>query len=157
MTNLYLDLDGVFADFDKAFHEQTGNMPYEVSDDELWRHINDRPTFFADLPAFEGTLEFFHWALRGIGRPIIITACPQTHYVRVAQQKKAWVERHLMPGLLVLPVRGGPNKALFMQRPGDVLVDDFKKNCDAWTAAGGWAIQHKDFNTTKQELKDAFS
>lgn len=40
-----------------------------------------------------------------------------------------------------------------MHQPGDVLIDDFEANCDAWTAAGGVAIRHAgDWTATGHAL-----
>jgi hypothetical protein len=51
---------------------------------------------------------------------------------------------------------GGKNKCLFMHSPGDVLIDDFDKNCIPWREHGGIAIHHKDFDTTKKELRKVY-
>ena len=29
-----------------------------------------------------------------------------------------------------------------MRNPGDILIDDFSKNCEDWAAHGGMAIKH---------------
>ncbi|WP_260477050.1 hypothetical protein [Stenotrophomonas sp. 278] len=87
---------------------------------------------------------------------MILTACPKSNYTVAAQQKRAWVREHLSATCLVLPVLGGVNKPLFMHQAGDVLIDDWSKNCVAWTAAGGVAIQHKgDWVATRGSLQAA--
>lgn len=137
---LYLDLDGVMADFDSAFPAVFGVDHRALLEAHMWEHINGHPSFFRDLPAFPGAVEFFRKVEHL--NPVILTACPKTNYPHVAAQKRAWVREHLSTTCWVLPVLGGVNKPLFMHQPGDILVDDWKKNCEAWQAAGGTAIKH---------------
>jgi len=100
-----------------------------------------------------GAVEFFH-SIHHLN-PVILTACPKSNYPLAAMQKRQWVREHLSATCLVLPVLGGRHKPLFMHQPGDVLIDDFKDNCDAWTAAGGVAIRHAgDWAVTRHALSE---
>lgn len=153
---LYVDMDGVMADFDGAFPAVFGLDHRTLADDEMWAKINSHPSFFRDLPLMPGALEFFHQVR--LLDPIILTACPKTNYAHVAGQKRAHVREHLGAHVTVLPVLGGYNKPLFMHSPGDVLIDDWGKNCKAWEAAGGVAIKHEgDFNDTINRLTEVWS
>lgn len=89
MRRLYLDLDGVMADFDAHFRNLFGLDNRSMADDAMWARINSHPTFFFDMPPCAGALEFF----AEIGRysPIILTACPKSNYENAARQKRAWV------------------------------------------------------------------
>lgn len=148
---IYVDLDGVMADFDAAFPALFGLDHRELADDEMWGHINNHPSFFRDLPPMHGAVEFFH-SIHHLN-PVILTACPKLNYPLAAMQKRQWVREHLSATCLVLPVLGGRHKPLFMHQPGDVLIDDFEANCDAWTAAGGIAIRHAgDWTATRHAL-----
>jgi len=147
---LYLDLDGVMANFDAHFPALFGVDHRAMADDAMWAIINAHPSYFRDMPPFEGAKEFFD----GISYldPIILTACPRSDYPNVARQKRAWVREHLSGDCIILPVMGGRNKPLFMHAPGDILIDDFKKNTGAWEAEGGVAILHTDFVSTSYSL-----
>lgn len=140
---LYLDLDGVFADFDAAFPDVFGMDHRSMANDDMWAKINAHPSFFRDLPPCDGSLAGFA-ALEQF-KPTILTSCPRTNYQHVAGQKRAWVRQHFGQHITVLPVMGGHNKPLFMHSDGDVLLDDFRKNCDAWAKAGGTAILHRSW------------
>ena len=142
-VRLYLDLDGVLADFDAAFPSVFGMDHRSMADDDMWAKINAHPSFFRDLPLCPGAYDAF-WELADY-EPIILTACPRTNYQHVAGQKRAWVREHFGPHVTVLPVMGGHNKPLFMHSEGDILVDDFRKNCDAWEKAGGVALHHRSW------------
>jgi 5'(3')-deoxyribonucleotidase len=153
MTRLYLDLDGVMADFDAHFPALFGVDHRDLLDDDMWAHINSAPSYFRDMPMCPGAAEFFEF-VRHL-HPIVLTACPRSDYANVANQKRAWVREHLSPDLTVLPVMGGRHKALFMHQAGDILIDDFDRNCDVWDAAGGRAIRHRSFAETMPQLLDA--
>lgn len=151
MTRLYLDLDGVMADFDAHFPSVFGLDHRGMADDAMWATINAHPSYFRDMPPCPGALEFFaevqHLA------PIVLTACPRTNYANAATQKRAWVREHLGADITVLPVMGGRNKPLFMHAPGDILIDDFERNTDAWKAHGGTPILHRSFLETRTRLR----
>jgi hypothetical protein len=149
-ARVYLDLDGVMADFDAHFPATFGTDHRSMADDAMWLRINAHPTYFRDMPPCPGSLDFY----REIAHlnPIVLTACPRTNYAHAAKQKRGWVREHLGGHVTVLPVMGGHNKPLFMHAEGDILIDDFEKNTLAWSAAGGVAILHRDFATTRRAL-----
>jgi 5'(3')-deoxyribonucleotidase len=148
---LYLDLDGVMADFDGAFPAVFGLDHRDMADDDMWLKINGHPSFFRDLPPMEGAVEFFR-KIEHLN-PIILTACHKSSYATVASQKVEWVRQHLSPSVTVLPVQGGTSKPLFMHARGDILIDDYRRNTEAWDAAGGKAILHRDFSSTTMQLR----
>lgn len=149
---VFLDLDGVMADFDGRFPEQFGVDHREgMTKKRMWQYINSVPDFFTNLPPMPGALHFFN-RIEGLN-PIILTACPSSNYAEVARQKRAWVRKHLGPNTRVLPVNGSESKPLFMHAAGDILIDDWRKNTEAWDAAGGRAILHRgDWNKTHAKL-----
>lgn len=147
---IYLDLDGVMADFDAHFPATFDCDHRSMADDAMWQTINADPSYFRDMPLCAGAADFWD-SIRHL-KPIILTACPKSNYAHVARQKRAWVRQHLCCGAMVLPVMGGRNKALFMHEPGDILIDDFERNTKAWEEEGGFAILHTSFETTERAL-----
>jgi 5'-nucleotidase len=147
---LYLDLDGVMADFDKHFYDLFGMESRNLDDATLWKLINQQGSFFRDLPVCPGALDFFQ-AVEHLN-PTILTACPKTNYQSAATQKREWVRTHLSTSITVIPMLGGKNKALFMHESGDVLVDDFEKNIKSWQEHGGVGVLHKTFERTRAQL-----
>lgn len=154
MRRLYIDLDGVMADFDKYFLDEFGIQSSKLDDPTLWKWINNHGNFFRNLPLCEGAIDFFN-IVRPFN-PTILTACPKTNYAVAAVQKRQWVYEHLSKDLTVIPMLGGKNKCLFMHSPGDVLIDDFEKNCIPWQEHGGIAIHHKNFKETIAQLSSMF-
>lgn len=153
---IYLDLDGVMADFDTHFVEYFGLDPQSLSDDVLWKKINSYHDFYANLPLMEDALMLFDylWERQYDGGVSILTACPRSNYKNAAIQKRAWVRKHLSTDITVIPMMGGVNKAMFMHEPGDILIDDMEKNCKAWEELGGKAIVHKSAVDTIAQLKE---
>jgi hypothetical protein len=149
MPRIYLDLDGVMADFDAHFPALFKQDHRELPDAAMWGYINNHPTYFLDMPMCPGALDF--WKKIENLHPIILTACPKTNYERAAKQKRQWVYKHL-GRVTTLPVLGGKNKALFMHSPGDVLIDDFRSNIKAWEKNDGVGILHRDFGQTRDRL-----
>lgn len=146
---LFVDLDGVCAGFDEHYLATFGKDLREgaVSDEELWANVDSyEGDFFYDLPVLPGTQEALQ-TLRDCGYEIVyLTACPASNYGYVAQQKHDWVRMKLEDqDALVIPIVGGKNKAKLIQFQGDVLIDDFHKNTQAWADAGGEPILHTDW------------
>jgi hypothetical protein len=149
---IYLDLDGVMADFDTHFIDYFGVDPQSLDDDVMWKMINSYHEFYANLPLMKDAAELFS-ALEDYN-VTILTACPRSNYKNAAMQKRAWVRKHLSKDITILPMMGGVNKAMFMHEPGDVLIDDMAKNCKAWEELGGVAIVHKNAADTIVKIKE---
>ena len=151
MIRVYLDLDGVLADFEKYYLDVFGHRHDSVKDDVMWDNILSLPKFFEVLPLIDGAKEFFEYFREY--DPIILTACHKTHYKQHAIEKKIWVRENIDLEIQILPVTGGKNKALFMHKPGDILIDDFYSNIKAWRDLGGIGIHHKNFDDSLKQFE----
>lgn len=151
-TTLFLDLDGVMADFDGGFPAKFGFDHRDVPDDVMWDAIHKDGKFFRELPPCADALDFF--ARIEHLRPVILTACPSgDRFADVAEQKRAWVRIHLGARVPLVFTPGGKTKSLYMHRYGDILVDDFESNVRRWKKAGGIGIWHTgDFADTLYKL-----
>lgn len=153
---LYLDLDGVMADFDGAFPAVFGVSHIDMPKKEMWRYIATKPRFFADLPPMPGAMEAWAFWLRWYN-PIVLTSAGESHYDEIAPQKRDWVERFLGPDVPVIVVRDGIDKPLHMASAGDILIDDWSKNTNAWNEHGGRAVKHEgDWGQTYKSFREAF-
>ncbi len=154
MPTIFLDLDGVMADFDKTFPEKFLLSHIGMDKKKMWEHIHSVPDFFVNLPLMPGAMWLYDTISYRFGQPFILTACPASRYHDVAKQKRQWVRNHL-GSAIVLPSYGSEGKPAFMHNPGDILIDDWGKNCDAWEAAGGVAIKHENARDTMAKLEAA--
>ena len=84
----------------------------------------------------------------------ILSACPSNcrFQPNVIAGKKKWCQKNLgiSKGINITTRKG---KIRFAGKK-HILIDDFKKNCNEWIAAGGIAILHRDPRRTAKELKD---
>ncbi len=60
---IYVDMDGVLADFDRGFYEIAGISTDSISIDELWARIDayDKAKFFSELPWMCGGKEMWNF------------------------------------------------------------------------------------------------
>jgi hypothetical protein len=151
---LFLDLDGVLADFDGGFERIFGVHPSQVEDDWLHERLAGKPDFFSEIPMIPGAHAFF-FAVMPLN-PMILTAVPRHNQHEAAAAKMRWVREHIDPNVPVLCVRGGRHKRMFVQQPGDVLVDDHAPNCNNWLGAGGDPILFTDYFSTLSSLEMRF-
>ena len=151
-NTIFLDLDGVMFDFEKYFEEYFGVRHDTFDDPEMWKMIHEHGSFFRNLPLMPGAKEFFDW-LMTLGYNVqILTGCPRQNFTIAATDKKKAVRQHLSADIQVLTVIGGKNKFVFLNQPGDILIDDFTKNLKPWEDAGGVGVHHTNFENTKKKL-----
>lgn len=136
MKQLFLDLDGVFADFNKGVKSITGKDPDNIPSWRLWSSINKKDDFWISLEPFDHASSFIE-SLK-IYNPIILTGLPASKKEEVSDQKTRWVEKHLGDYLVI--TCASKDKHLFMKNHGDVLLDDNLKNCINWEENYGKAI-----------------
>lgn len=151
---LFLDLDGVLADFDTAANAAlNGECHYRYDfihgGDALWERLNAVPDFFANF----GPMPDWHelWNAVVHLEPVILTALPKTNPSSVDEQKRRWVYRWLGPYVEVVTcqTKEKPRYA----KNGSILVDDRSVNQKAWTDAGGHFILHNRAVHTVTKLK----
>ncbi len=150
---LFLDLDGVLADFDAGVQALLG-MSAEVFQEKhgrsaFWRSLAKAKDFYASLPQMADANQLFD-ALAHL-RPTILTGLPIGKWA--APQKVRWVEAHF-PGTPVITTMAR-DKHLHMN-PGDVLVDDRKTHRATYEAAGVRFVHHKNASSTLAELAQIF-
>lgn len=151
--SLFLDLDGVLADFDAGFPAIFGVDHRTLDSSVMWAMIRDHSNYFGALKPMPGAIEFVE-SVRHLN-PTILTALPHSFEEKARREKLGWAEEHI-PGIPVITVVGGLNKPRHMRQKLDVLVDDWKKNTDAWALSGGIAILHESFEKTKAALEYAW-
>jgi hypothetical protein len=133
---LFLDLDGVLADFDAGVEAVTGQRPETLSLKTMCAALARAPRFFETL-AFMQDAEAL-WAFCAPHRPTILTGLPLGSWAPA--QKKAWVARML--GAHVPIVTCMSREKPRWSGPGHVLVDDRATACEGWERKGGRFIHH---------------
>lgn len=148
---LYLDLDGVFADFDSRVVELCGQ--HYKSDPTFWATLQMVPRLFYNLDPMPYAKDFYA-ALKDVKHKEFLTALPMLtkELVTAPEDKTEWVKKHLDPEVQVNCVPGWRVKAQFAT-PKSILIDDFERNILAWREAGGIGIVHYDPIQTLKELE----
>ena len=83
----------------------------------------------------------------------ILTAAGVVNRELVVYDKNEWIKRYVDPSVVVTCTMSGSQKAAFAYE-GSVLIDDRKKNIDAWESAGGIGILHTSAKETIETLKE---
>lgn len=136
IKKLYLDLDGVFADFTKRVTEIAGRPPHELHKGRMWAAVHSDKRFFANLDFMPGALVL--WEGVKHLNPSFLTGAPSSQAFR--DQKKEWVAAKFGDHheVIVLPRR---EKKLY-SGIGHVLIDDTGDLIDEWRSKGGIGIHY---------------
>jgi len=150
---LFLDLDGVLADFDAGVKALLGMSAdaYQSkrSARDFWFRLMRADDFYGSLPEMPDARMLFD-AVAHL-KPTILTGLPIGKWA--APQKERWVEKHF-PGTPVISTMAR-DKHLHMEA-GDVLVDDRENHRATYEAAGVVFIHHKDARDSIARLAKIF-
>lgn len=145
MRQLFLDLDGVLADFNGHYFDQFGITVDRESDvanpDGMFDRIEAHGTFFRDIPPFHDAQMMWMQACILHPNPIILTGVAHS-VTNCEKDKREWVAEYITPKAQVICCESA-KKAEF-GRPGDVLIDDWHKYRPVWEKMGGIFILHRD-------------
>jgi hypothetical protein len=151
--HLYLDCDGVLADFDAGATAVLGMPPQAFQDrygpQRFWRELAGAPDFYGTLPRMPDATELFE-AVRHL-EPIILTGLPRGSWA--AEQKVRWAAQHF-PGTRIITTMARDKRD--HAREGDVLVDDTVKHRHLWEGAGGVFVHHTSAAATVEALAAYF-
>lgn len=137
---VFCDLDGVLADFDRGVTEITGKKPTEFRRRrKMWRHLAPPRTaaFFADLPWMSDGEQL--WEFLAPLRPAILSGSPSGDWAE--PQKRKWCMEQLHLPDERVHIVDPADKSLY-SHPGAVLVDDWLEHRAPWEARGGIFIHY---------------
>jgi 5'(3')-deoxyribonucleotidase len=156
-THIFLDCDGVLADFDALASTIFGMPPgeYEAQNGAkaFWREIRHyrQPEtdngFFRSLPLMPDAMDLFN-AVRHLN-PTILTGCPFGDWA--PQQKLDWAAEKF-PGTKMITCMAR-SKIEHLEQPGDILVDDKTKYQAIWEEGGGVFVLHTDAKSSIEKLR----
>lgn len=149
---IFLDLDGVIADFyaHLVTHNKIGSngkADYDALDHDWW----------ASIPVLEGARDFYDEAIK-VAPVHFLTAAVFT--TGCYSGKAEWISRQFLPergkwALGDLVICPGKYKH-YLATPQRILVDDRQSNIDNWRAAGGIGVLHKgDYEETLKQVVKA--
>lgn len=148
---IFVDLDGVLADFDTHYEVLFGSRPCKVADNVDWKKIEAAPGFYASIPPMRDAYLLWGFVTAYADKPpVILTGVPSS-IPSAADEKRDWCARWLGPQY---EVRTCFSKEKCLQAaPGDILIDDWEKYQQLWIAKRGRWITHTSANSTIEELR----
>lgn len=151
--HLFLDCDGVLADFDAGAKLILGATPAAFEKrhgkGEFWKRLARAPNFYGDLPEMPDAQLLFD-AVKHL-KPTILTGLPLGKWA--APQKKRWAAAHF-PGVPIITTMAR-QKHLHMEK-GDVLVDDRENHRHLWEDAGGIFVHHRNAEDSIRQLAEIY-
>jgi hypothetical protein len=166
MPHLYLDMDGVQADFFGAWAGKHGVSSYKEiprREEDIQALATSSPEqvyqFFRDLKPLTGGMRIVMW-LNDNKIPFTVLSAPlRGPYAKASiEAKKDWLDQY-NPGTSGSAIfTGAKYKHALNGGIPNVLVDDYGKYLDAWSSAGGIAVKHEDSNVaqTIKELEQIY-
>jgi hypothetical protein len=167
MPHLYLDMDGVQADFFGAWAQKHGvssykEIPRREEDIEVLANSSAENVyqFFKDLKPLTGGMRIVMW-LKDNKIPYTVLSAPLRGPFSSAsvKAKKDWLDE-FNPGTSSDAIFTSAKFKYAMQDgEPNVLVDDYGKYLDAWSGAGGIAVKHEDSGvaSTIQQLEKIYA
>jgi len=156
-ARIYCDMDGVLCDFAKGVEKVIGKSISQWSygsKSEKWDKIKSTPKFWHTLPWENGGKQL--WSFISKYKPHILSAYVEESFdPNCIPGKSHWARTNLgiAPGNVNLVKRvQKQNYAKVAGQPA-ILIDDYKKNTDQFTAKGGIGIVHTSTANTIRELK----
>ena len=153
-TKIYLDLDGVIANFAKRYKEMFHITPQEADRNRNFGSYFD--TFigtkqFASLDMMpDARLLLDHLNTLDIHVEILSSTAKQDSHEDISDQKTKWLISHGIN----YPRNFVPGKSLkyTFASPESIIIDDTLSVISDWVEAGGTAIHHTDAASTIASL-----
>jgi hypothetical protein len=166
MPHLYLDMDGVQADFFGAWAAMHDVDNYkEIPDTET--SINQLATssplevykFFRELKPLQGGNRVVQWLNQNNIPYTVLSAPLRGPYAEASKQaKRDWLDEHNPNATQNAIFTQHKHKYALTNGEPNILVDDYGKYLNLWSNAGGIAVKHEDDNTqhTIDELEKIY-
>ena len=164
MRTIFLDMDGVVADFDTFASNLLGRQigwhqsKFDLTKDE-WEKLGAVDRLYYQLPLMPDATKLVAYvkSLSTRFNVQFLTAVPRrTTMPEARADKQAWVDKYF-PGMRMDIGPYSHDKQKWCS-PGDILVDDRPSNIEEWKAAGGIAIYHTgDVDATIRAINKVIS
>lgn len=158
-TEIYLDMDGVLADFFAEYAKLAGvtsgsyrDIPPAKVDPTLNKMIGT--DFFARLPMFPSAQKLMQLVLNYTDHYSICSSPLRGDHKNSEHHKRVWISKHLNPQPKDIVITGRKSKwATQPDGTPNILIDDRGKNISDWIAAGGYGIKYQADEDSLESVK----
>lgn len=163
---IYIDIDGVLADFDQGINNMfrkmgiddfvLDNNKYEKDKEyqkKMWETLNKYQkqgnNFWLELPLMSDANKL--WKYVQSYDPTILSSAGRDDPITM-KQKKEWVANKFGKKIPVIVTAKSSDKAKYATKKS-ILIDDRQKVIDNWEKSDGIGILHTSANNTITQLK----
>lgn len=154
INKVYLDMDGVLADFERSFKAKHGMLCQDFEDKygerEFWEAVYRDPYFFKTMqpmPMFREVVVMCQ-NLVPDDKVTILSSPSRVNTSLCIAQKREWLDMFVGYGFPAIFEREKHKYAAM----GNLLVDDHEGKCEKWIEAGGIAHHYTDFDNFKNYI-----
>jgi len=145
LDKIYIDLDGVLADFnghfENLYNQHPGDFEKEFGQILFWEKVYETPHFFRDMPPMKDKDSLWGLCQQHCDNLVILSSPSQTNQPICILDKRHWVDSMLGENV---PAIFEKHKHIYA-RPNRLLIDDTKAKLDKWVEAGGIGHLYTDF------------
>lgn len=149
--DVFVDMDGVLADFDGFYLAQFGVSTDRAGrvEDGFWDRMLAHGSFFRDMPLMPDARRLWEGVLALHPEPVVLSAAPP-EIPDAPTQKKAWLEAHFGDRVPLITCRA--KDECRHGKPGDILIDDWPKWRHLWEGMGGTFVLHRSAEDSLAQL-----
>ena len=155
---IYVDMDGVVADFDKRFTDLAGMSPSEFESkngkNAFWDFIDvkHKLAFWIGIPPMSDAQSLMDYVSKHDYEMLTAPSIKKESLMGKGLWIRNWAKKGLFPSKPKVNYKPAKNKHHFAA-PNHILIDDKQSTIDSWNAAGGIGILHTSAGNTINQLK----
>ena len=143
---IWLDLDGVFADFEGETSKLMGKPFHDLNSNDYWDKILKTKNFWLNIPILSESKLLIDYLINaknnGELQFSVLTGLIETSSIdnKCVEEKTLWAKKVFGDDVNVYVV-SSKNKYMFC-RQNDILIDDKEDNIEKWNNSGGVGIHY---------------
>lgn len=155
--HIYLDMDGVIADFEQGVRNLMGREPVQRGESyesvtRFWQEANKIPHFYDRIPPMRDAENLVR-ELEKRAEITVLTGVPRPegHFVTAPEDKSRWFKREMQSDAQVITCFRTQKKN-YVTGKDAVLIDDNARSVQEWKEQGGSAILYTGFQDAIRQL-----
>jgi len=157
---VYLDMDGVLADFFGAFAKLANVEHWKQMDSQRLHDVLGKivgSDFFAKLPKTNACDSIIEMIIEFAGSYSILSSPLRGDIANSTKHKRVWIMHNLSPQPVKTIIARDKSQYAFLNGIQNILIDDREDNINKWQDAGGYGIKYQanenDLSVISQALK----